>query len=55
MEAMRQEAAAIRYVDPRVNPEDLVLVAEARRGFEPMKLYQSSRRAVQTRALVRSL
>ena len=34
MDALRQEAAAIRHVDPRVNPEDLVLVAEARRGFE---------------------
>jgi hypothetical protein len=55
MEAIRQEAAAIRHVDPRVNPDDLVLVSEARRGFEPMKLYQSSRRAVQTRALAKSL
>ena len=55
MESMRRQAAAIRHVDPRVNPEDLVLVAEARRGFEPMKLYQSSRRAVETRALARSL
>ncbi len=55
MESLRQEAAAIRHVDPRVNPEDLVVVAEARRGFEPMKLYQSSRRAIETRALARSL
>ena len=53
MEAIRQEAAAIRHVDPRFNPEDLMLVCEARRGFEPMKLYQSSKRAVQTRALAR--
>jgi len=53
MEVMRQRAAAIRHVDPRINPEDLVLVSEARRGFAPMKLYQSSRRAVETRALAR--
>jgi hypothetical protein len=55
MEAIRQEAASIRHIDPRVNPDDLVLVSEARRGFEPMKVYQSSRRAIQTRAIVRSL
>jgi hypothetical protein len=55
MEAIRVEAAAIHHVDPRINPEDLVLVSEARRGFAPMKLYQSSRRAVETRALARSL
>lgn len=55
MESIRQEAAAIRCVNPRVNPEDMVLISEARRGFHPMKLYQSSRRAVQTRALARSL
>ena len=54
MESMRERAASMRYVvDPRVNPEDLVLVAEARRGFEPMKLYQSSRRAVRTREIAR--
>jgi hypothetical protein len=53
METMRRQADAIRHIDPRVNPEDLVLVSEARRGFAPMKLYQSSRRAVQTRALAR--
>lgn len=53
METLRRQAAAIRHVDPRVNPEDLVLVSEARRGFSPMKLYQSSRRAVETRALAR--
>jgi hypothetical protein len=53
METMRRQADAIKHVDPRVNPEDLVLVSEARRGFAPMKLYQSSRRAVQTRALAR--
>ena len=53
MESLRVEAAAIRHVDPRLNPEDLVLVAEARRGFAPMKLYQSSKRAVETRALAR--
>jgi hypothetical protein len=53
MEAMRRQADAIRSIDPRVNPEDLVLVAEARRGFAPMKLYKSSRRAIQTRALAR--
>jgi hypothetical protein len=53
MESLRLEAAAITHVDPRLNPEDLVLVAEARRGFAPMKLYQSSKRAVQTRALAR--
>ena len=55
MEAIRREAAGIRHVDPRFNPEELVLVSEARRGFEPMKLYQSSRRAVQTRALARGV
>ncbi len=55
METIRQEAAAIRHVDLRVNPEDIVLVAEARRGFEPMKLYQQSKRAVETRALARGL
>jgi hypothetical protein len=53
MESLRQEAAAITHVDPRINPDDLVLVAEARRGFAPMKLYQSSKRAVETRALAR--
>ncbi len=53
MEAMRHEAAAIRHVDPRFNPDEFVLVSEARRGFEPMKLYRSSRRAVETRALCR--
>ena len=55
MDAIRREAGAIRHVDPRANPEDLVLVSEARRGFTPAKQYQSSRRAVQTRALARSL
>jgi hypothetical protein len=55
METLRQEAAGIRYVDPRINPEGLVLVAEARRGFAPMTLYQSSKRAVETRAIARSL
>ena len=55
MESIRQTAAEIRHVDPRINPEDLVLISEARRGFQPMKLYRSSRRAVQTRALARSL
>jgi len=55
MESVRQAASAITHVDPRINPEDLVIVSEARRGFHPMKLYQSSRRAVQTRALARSL
>ena len=53
MEAIRQEAAALGFVNPRVNPDDLMLVCEARRGFEPMRLYQSSKRAVQTRALAR--
>ena len=53
MDAMRRQAAAIRHVDPRINPDDLVLVSEARRGFAPMQLYQSSRRAVETRALAR--
>jgi len=53
MDAMRRQAAAITHVDPRLNPEHFVLVAEARRGFAPMKLYQSSRQAVQTRALAR--
>jgi hypothetical protein len=53
MEAVRLQAAAVRHVDPRINPEDLVLLAEARRGFVPMQLYQSSRRAIQTRALAR--
>lgn len=53
MDVMRRQAAAIRHVDLRINPEDLVLVSEARRGFAPMKLYQSSRRAVETRALAR--
>jgi hypothetical protein len=54
MESICQQAAAMGHaVDPRINPEDLVLVAEARRGFAPMKLYQSSRRAVQTRAIAR--
>jgi len=53
MDAMRRQAAAVTHVDPRINPEDLVLVAEARRGFAPMKLYQSSRQAVRTRALAR--
>jgi len=55
MESVLREAAAIRHVDPRINPEDLVLVSEARRGFEPMKRYQSSKQAVQTRALARAL
>ena len=54
MESMRAKAASMRYVvDPRINPEDLVLVAEARRGFAPMKLYQSSLRAVRTRETAR--
>lgn len=54
MDAMREKAASMGYaVDPRVNPEDLPLVADARRGFAPMTLYQSSRRAVQTRAMAR--
>ena len=54
MESMRAKAASMRYaVDPRLNPEDLVIVAEARRGFAPMKLYQSSMRAVQTRKIAR--
>ena len=55
MEAIRREAAVVRHVDLRINPEDLVLLAEARRGFTPMQQYQSSRRAVQTRALARSV
>ena len=55
MESIRQTAAGIRHVDPRINPEDLVLISEARRGFQPMQLYRASRRAVQTRALARSL
>ena len=54
MDAVREKAASMGYVaDPRINPEDLVLVAEARRGFAPMKLYQSSRRAVRTREIAR--
>ena len=54
MEAVREKAASMQYVaDPRINPEDLVIVAEARRGFAPMKLYQSSRRAVRTREIAR--
>ena len=54
MESVREKAASMGYVaDPRINPEDLVLVAEARRGFAPMKLYQSSRRAVRTREIAR--
>ena len=55
MEVMQREAATIGRIDPRVNPDDLALVSEARRGFEPMKQYQSSKQAVETRALVRSL
>ena len=55
MEGMRRQASAIRHVDPRINPEDFVLVSEARRGFTPAALYRSSRRAVHTRALTRSL
>jgi hypothetical protein len=54
MDSMREKAASMRYVvDPRLNPEDIVIVAEARRGFAPMKLYQSSMRAVQTRKIAR--
>lgn len=54
MESICQQAAAMGHaVDPRINLEDLVLVADARRGFAPMKQYQSSRRAVQTRAIAR--
>ena len=54
MDSVREKAAAMGYAaDPRINPEDLVLVAEARRGFAPMKLYQSSRRAVRTREIAR--
>ena len=55
MEAMRREAAALGHIDPRINPDDLVLVSEARRGFEPMRLYRSSKRAVETRALARQV
>ncbi len=54
MESICQQAAAMGYaVDPRLNLEDLDVVAEARRGFAPMKRYQSSRRAVETRAIAR--
>ena len=54
MESMREKAASVRYVvDPRIDPEDFVVVAEARRGFAPMKLYQSSKRAVRTREVAR--
>ena len=54
MESTRERAASMRYaVDPRINPEDLVIVAEARRGFAPMMRYQSSMRAVQTRKIAR--
>ena len=53
MDAIRRRAAAIRHVDLRSNPDDLVTVAEARRGYAPMQLYQSSRRAIETRAIAR--
>ena len=52
MELTRARASELRgRTDPCLNPDDQILVAEALKGFEPMRLYRSSACAVRTREI----
>ena len=51
MESTRAKASELRgRTDPRLNPDDQTIIAEALKGFEPMRLYGSSSSALRARA-----